>query len=69
MVATLTDRMHPKVVSAQHGWWFPEKNTTNHGVNESNINLLTDRETEHADPVIGGHTFKGLLCTIEKIAD
>jgi anaerobic selenocysteine-containing dehydrogenase len=68
MVAALTDRVHPKVVSAQHGWWFPEHKTTNHGVNESNINLVTDRKTEHADPVIGGQTFKGLLCTIEKFA-
>jgi anaerobic selenocysteine-containing dehydrogenase len=41
--AKLTETIDPRVVSAQHGWWFPEKSGPEpslFGVWESNINML-----------------------------
>ncbi len=39
----ITDTMHPKMVDAQHSWWFPERNEKLpelFGVFESNTNML-----------------------------
>ena len=41
--ARLTDTIHPRVVNANHGWWFPERpgpEPSLFGVWESNINQL-----------------------------
>jgi len=38
--ARLTDKIHPKVVGAQYGWWFPEKAPTEYGFRDSNVNML-----------------------------
>ena len=40
--AKLFAGMDPRIVSAQHAWWFPEKKDPGHGWDESNINILTD---------------------------
>jgi len=50
--ARLTEDIHPKVVSIQHGW------------NEANANLLTDDEAR--DPVSGFVSFKSLMCRVTK---
>ncbi len=61
------DGLDPRVVHAEHGWWFPEKPgaaLSLHGVLESNINVLTD--DEHCDPVHGGWPLKTGLCRVYK---
>jgi anaerobic selenocysteine-containing dehydrogenase len=52
MKAKLTEDIHPRVVSIQHGW------------SEANANLLTDDEAR--DPVSGFPSFKSLLCRVTK---
>lgn len=65
MVAEVTEKVKSGVVVARHGWWFPEdKTTTQHALNESNINLITYKGV--MDNIIGTQHFKCLLCTLEK---
>ena len=61
----LTARIHPKVVSATHSWWYPELPGPEHGVWESNINLLTD-PLAGSDPITGSSELRGLLCKVYK---
>ena len=56
--------MHPDVVSAQHAWWFPEKDGPGHGWDESNVNILTDNAYETCDPAMGATSVRTLLCKI-----
>jgi len=62
--AHLTDGIHPKVVSAQHSWWFPEKSPPDYGWKESSVNLLFV-DTEY-DPHTGGEPLKSFLCKVYK---
>jgi anaerobic selenocysteine-containing dehydrogenase len=54
----------PRVIHAQHGWWFPEKNEPGHGWDESNVNILTDNAFETCDPAMGATSVRTLLCRI-----
>jgi len=63
--AKLFEGIHPKVISAQHHWWFPEKAAPEHGCFESNTNVLTSDEPPY-DRVYGGVVFRGLLCKVYK---
>ena len=64
--ALVTTDIHPQVVAAQHGWWFPEKPGPEHGLFESNINLiLTDEEA--CDPICGAVPIRGTLCRLCKV--
>jgi len=54
----------PRIVSAEHGWWFPEKKDPGHGWDESNINILTDNSYEACDPAMGATPVRTLLCRI-----
>jgi thiosulfate reductase/polysulfide reductase chain A len=59
----------PRVVHAQHGWWFPElpgEEPWLHGVWESNINVVIDDDPEHCNPISGGWPMRGLLCKVYK---
>jgi len=56
--------MDPRVVSAQHAWWFPEKEGPGYGWDESNINILTDNAYESCDPAMGATHVRTLLCRI-----
>ncbi len=56
--------MDPRIVSAEHGWWFPEKKDPGHGWDESNINMLTDNAYEACDPAMGATHVRTLLCRI-----
>ena len=64
-VAHLTDRIHPRVVNAAYGWWFPEA-----GVeclfawDKSNFNMLTT--AERLGKAFGTPNLKGLGCRIRK---
>jgi anaerobic selenocysteine-containing dehydrogenase len=62
--ARLFAGIHPKVVSAQHAWWFPEKKEPGHGWDESNINILTDNAYDTCDPAMGATSVRTLLCKI-----
>ncbi len=54
----------PRIVAAQHAWWFPEKKDPGHGWEESNINILTDNALEGCDPAMGASNIRTLLCRI-----
>lgn len=72
MRAKLTDDAHPKVITTEHGWWFPEelgKDPDLFGVWKSNNSMLTSDELEHCDQACGGWYNRGLLCKIYKAMD
>jgi len=56
--------MDPRIVSAEHAWWFPEKKDPGHGWDESNINILTDNAYDTCDPAMGATNVRTLLCRI-----
>ncbi len=62
--AKLTLGIDPRVIGAQHAWWFPEKGDPGHGWRESNINLLTDNDPSTCDPAMGATNLRVLLCKI-----
>jgi anaerobic selenocysteine-containing dehydrogenase len=63
--ARLTTDIHPRVVNAEHGWWFPEEAGPEHGVWRSNANLLTDNGPPY-DPAMGTYSLRALLCRVER---
>jgi anaerobic selenocysteine-containing dehydrogenase len=62
--AKLSLGIDPRVIGAQHAWWFPEKDSQNHGWRDSNINLLTDNDPMSCDPAMGATNLRVLLCRI-----
>jgi anaerobic selenocysteine-containing dehydrogenase len=62
--AKLFAGMDPRIVSAEHAWWFPERTDPGHGWDESNINILTDNAYESCDPAMGATHVRTLLCRI-----
>ncbi len=64
--AKLTDILDPRVVAAEHGWWYPEKEGPEHGYDISNINILTDNDPSTYDRAMGSTNLRVLLCNIEK---
>jgi anaerobic selenocysteine-containing dehydrogenase len=62
--AKLFAGIDPRVISAEHGWWFPERKDPGHGWDESNINMLTDNAYENCDPAMGATPVRTLLCKI-----
>ena len=56
--------MDPRIVSAEHAWWFPERRDPEHGWDESNINCLTDNRYESCDSAMGATPVRSLLCRI-----
>jgi anaerobic selenocysteine-containing dehydrogenase len=65
--AKVTDGIDPRVVSAQHGWWFPERPAPEYGVWDSNVNLLTDNQPPY-DPAMGTYQLRALLCRVSPAA-
>jgi len=66
--AKLTRGIHPKVVSAQHGWWFPEEPGPEHGCFKSNVNVLTSSDPPF-DPCVGASILNSLLCRVYKVKE
>jgi len=62
--ARLFAGMDPRIVSAEHAWWFPENKAPGHGWDESNINILTSNAYEDCDPAMGATHVRTLLCKI-----
>jgi anaerobic selenocysteine-containing dehydrogenase len=65
----LNDGIDPRVIVAEHGWWFPEIKDPGHGWDISNVNILTDNSHESMDPVMGATNLRVLLCTISPCED
>jgi anaerobic selenocysteine-containing dehydrogenase len=64
--ATLTTDIDPRVVNADHGWWFPEKPAPEHGCFESNISVILPDDPPR-DPVVGAAPTRGSLCRISPV--
>ena len=62
--AQLFAGMDPRIVAAQHAWWFPENKDPGHGWAEANINVLTDNAYDGCDPAFGATNIRTLLCKI-----
>jgi anaerobic selenocysteine-containing dehydrogenase len=60
--ARLTEGIHPGVVSAQHGWWFPEREPWEYGFMDSNVNMLTHGMP--CDPQTGSEPWRSFLCKV-----
>jgi anaerobic selenocysteine-containing dehydrogenase len=59
----------PRVIHAQHGWWFPELQGNEsflHGVWESNINVVTSDHPDYCNKISGGWPLRAMLCKVYK---
>ena len=68
--AILDTGMHPRVVHAEHGWWFPEDPAPEpslHGVWKSNINAVLDDNPDKCDLACGSWSCRAVLCKIHKL--
>ncbi len=63
--ARLTSDVHPRVVHAPHGWWFPEKPAPEHGCFDANINVVLSGDPPR-EPICGSVRSRGTLCSISK---
>ena len=68
-VAKLNDGIDPRVIVAEHGWWYPEMKDEGHGWDVSNINLLTDNAYETLDPAMGSTNLRVCLCNVSPCND
>ena len=66
--AKVTTGIDPRVINAEHGWWFPEEPGPEYGVWKSNVNLLTDNQPPY-DPAMGTYQLRALLCRVERIGN
>jgi anaerobic selenocysteine-containing dehydrogenase len=64
--AKFTAGIDPRVIAAQHGWWFPEEPAPDYGVWKSNVNLLTDNQPPY-DPAMGTYQLRALLCRVAPV--
>ena len=63
--AHVTDAVHPKVVNAEYGWWFPEAGPgSQYDWKTANFNMLTSMET--LGEAFGTPNLKGLGCRIRR---
>lgn len=63
--AILSEEIDPRVVIAEHGWYYPERMEDLHGWAESNLNVLTSNDPPYARE-LGSVTLRGILCRLEK---
>jgi anaerobic selenocysteine-containing dehydrogenase len=63
--ARVTAGIDPRVIAAEHGWWFPEEPAPDHGVWKANVNLLTDNQPPY-DPAMGTYQLRALLCRVSQ---
>lgn len=71
-VCAYEEKIDPRVVHGQHGWWYPEdppEEPSLHGVWKSNINILTDDDPEVCNPINGGWPLRALLCKVYPCRD
>jgi len=63
--ARLTTGIDPRVVNAEHGWWFPDEPGPEYGIWKSNANVLTDSAAPY-DPAMGTYQLRALLCRVAR---
>lgn len=66
----LDEGIDPRVIHAEHGWWFPElpgEDFWMHGVWESNINVLTDDDPKKCNKISGAWPLRASLCKVYKV--
>jgi anaerobic selenocysteine-containing dehydrogenase len=63
--ARFSPDIDPRVIAAEHGWWFPEEAAPEFGVWKSNINTLTNDAPPY-DPAMGTYQLRGLLCRVAR---
>ena len=64
--AVLDPGIDPRVVSAAHGWWFPERKEAElFAWDEANLNILTD-DSPPFSPEMGSPRMRGFLCRAYK---
>ncbi|MBN1226465.1 MAG: molybdopterin-dependent oxidoreductase [Deltaproteobacteria bacterium] len=64
--AKLSHTVNPRVVVADHAWWFPEKGEQDlFGLDESNYNVLTNDQPPFSSEV-GSFTIRGVACEVSK---
>ena len=64
--------MHPRTVSVELGWWFPERAAAEPelgGVWEANANVLTSSDAAECDPILGQWSFRGIPCRVYRAVD
>lgn len=62
----VTSNVHPMVLHARHGWWYPEKAGLEHRCFESNINvIISDTLRER---ICGSVTDRGTLCKVYRVS-
>lgn len=65
--AKFSTGIDPKVIVAEHGWWYPEMEAPGHGWDISNINILMDNSYETLDPAIGSTNLRNCLCHVSPV--
>ncbi|MFC1893845.1 molybdopterin-dependent oxidoreductase, partial [Chloroflexota bacterium] len=63
--AKLTSDIHPRIVHAAHGWWFPERPAPEHGCFDSNISVVLS-DGPPREKICGSVRTRGTLCKIYK---
>jgi len=63
--ADLTRDLDPRMVHTQHGWWFPENPAPDHGLFESNIDVVLSDDPPREE-ICGSVATRGTLCRIYK---
>ena len=70
MKTQFTTGIDPRVVHAEHCWWFPEQpgaEPSLHGLWQSNVNVLTTDELDACDQVTGSWPGRALLCRVSRV--
>jgi anaerobic selenocysteine-containing dehydrogenase len=63
--ARLSANINPRVIIAEHGWWYPESDENMHRWSDSNVNILTKNDPPFARE-LGSVTLRGLACKVYK---
>ncbi len=70
--ALLDTGIHPRVIHAEHGWWFPEDPAPEpslYGVWKSNINAVLDDHPDKCDQASGSWPCRAVLCKITLLGE
>jgi len=63
--AHLTEGVHPAVINASYGWWFPEEDITSQdNWTKSNLNILTS--VDKVGKEFGTPNLKGICCRVRR---
>lgn len=63
--AVLSPDVDPRVVIAEHGWYFPEQPGDMEGWDSANLNVLTMNDPPYGRE-LGTMTLRGMVCRIDK---